>query len=328
MLYLKIKYRFALLTRSVFFKIGLAKYLLRNRYGERILVFHSLDRLGDTRYNSRFVAADYFDAFLDYCTSHFNVISLDDFYAKKFKPNMLNIALTFDDGLFNNYELALPLLKKYNVPATFFITTIREKYPFIWSDYIDLVSFYTTKKEVIFEGNLYKKNRKNEFTFNGISLKNRCKSLEFHQIEAIFPLFTAEWQTITNSNLTEYWKLMNKEQINEISDNSLFSVGSHAVTHANLVEINYADAKDEIARSKKRLEEITGKEITAFAFPFGTYNQHLVDFCEEVGYSKILLLDYNLEKDKINEHLKKRFVVNPYISQNQLLYCLLKESYY
>ena len=236
--------------------------------------------------------------------------------------------MTFDDGLFNNYELALPILKKYNVPATFFITTIHEKYPFIWPDYIDLVSFYTAKTEVIFEGNLHKKNRKNEFVFNGISLKNSCKSLEFHQIETVFSLFTAEWQTIIKNNLAEYWKLMNAAQIKEISDNHLFSIGSHAMTHANLIEMDNADAKEELVKSKRILEDITGKEITAFAFPFGTYNQNLVDSCEEIGYSKILLLDYNSEKDKENESLKKRFVVNPYISQKHLLSCLLKDSYY
>ena len=170
--------------------------------------------------------------------------------------------------------------------------------------------------------------RKNEFTFNGITLKNRCKSLAFHQIEAVFSLFTAEWQTILKSNLIEYWKLMNALQIKKISDNPLFSIGSHAMTHANLIEMNNADAKKEMVKSKRILEEITGKEITAFAFPFGTYNQNLVDSCEEVGYSKILLLDYNSEKDKKKESLKKRFVVNPYISQNQLLSCLLKDSYY
>ena len=124
------------------------------------MVFHSLDTLGETQYNSRFVSIAYFNDFLEYITSHFNVISLDDFYAKKFKPNTLNIALTFDDGLHNNYELALPILEKYNVPATFFITTIHDKYPFIWSDYIDLVSFYTKKMEIYFENKLYKKNRK------------------------------------------------------------------------------------------------------------------------------------------------------------------------
>ena len=161
-----------------------------------------------------------------------------------------------------------------------------------------------------------------------MSLKNSCKLLEFHQIETVFSLFATEWEIITKSSLTEYWKLMNAVQIKKIAENSLFSIGSHAMTHANLIEITNQNAKDEILKSKNILEDITGKEITAFAFPFGTYNQNLVAYCEEIGFTKMLLVDYNSEKDKTNNALKKRFVINPYISQNHLLHCLLKDSYY
>jgi len=33
------------------------------------------------------------------------------------------VIITFDDGLYNNYEIAFPLLKKYNMTATFFVPT-------------------------------------------------------------------------------------------------------------------------------------------------------------------------------------------------------------
>ncbi len=260
MLYLKIKYRLALLFRSLLFKIGLEHYLLRNRYGERILVFHSIDISGNTQYNSRFISTKYFDEFLQYISSHYNIISLDDFYAKKFKPNTLNIALTFDDGLRNNYDLALPILEKYNIPATFFITTIHDKYPYIWPDYIDLVSFFTEKKEVDFENHLYQKNSKNEFVYKGTSLKNSCKSLEFQQIEPVFDLFNTEWEEIKNCNVETYWELMNTAQIKKIAENPLFSIGSHAITHTNLIEIPIDHAKEEIQKSKNILEDITEKK--------------------------------------------------------------------
>ena len=40
---------------------------------------------------------------------------------KKLKPN--SVIITFDDGFFDNYVYAFPLLKKYNIPATIFLAT-------------------------------------------------------------------------------------------------------------------------------------------------------------------------------------------------------------
>ena len=327
MLLLRIKYRLALFYKTILFQLGLGSHLLKNRYGERILVFHSIDFDGNTEYNSRFVSKDYFETLIQYFLEHYNLISLDDYYAQKFKKNTLNIAITFDDGLANNYELALPILEKYKVPATFFITTIPENKKIIWSDFLDLVSFHTTKKEILFDGNLFRKNRKNEFAHQGISLKKYCTQLNHEKIKKLYEIFEEDWNNINTPKLETYWKLMTSEQLQAIAQNPLFTIGAHGTTHANLAAISKEKAQQEIGHSKTILEDITKNKITNFAFPFGTYTDELVAYCEENGFSKLLLIDYNSEKDKEKSTLKNRFVINPYISKNQLIACLLKGSY-
>ena len=56
--------------------------------------------------------------------NHYNVVTLEkaiSYIKKKEKPPQKTIALTFDDGFYNNYQYADPALKKYNIPVTMFI---------------------------------------------------------------------------------------------------------------------------------------------------------------------------------------------------------------
>lgn len=326
MFWVKIKYRYQLLKLTLFFKIRLGNYLLKNKYGERIIVFHGIDKVGETRYNSRFVSEQYFEDFILNITKNYNVISLDDFYNKKFKPNTLNIALTFDDGYANNFKYAIPILKKHNIPASFYITTIHNENEFLWPDFIDLVSFYSDKKTITFNGKEFVKNKK-EFYSGNKSLKSELKRVSFDKIQQVYEIFNDDWQKIKQKKLDDYWQLMTEDQIKEIAKHPLFTIGSHGSTHTNLVAISTHDSKEEILHSKKELEKICNTKITEFAFPFGYYSEELVDYCSEIGYSKILLVDYNNNEDKKNELLKNRFVINPYISYEEQLYFLLRGSY-
>lgn len=328
MIWIKIKYRISLIIVTFLMKIGFKKWLLKKKYGERILVFHGIDKTGETKYNSRFHSVAFFEEFIAYISANYNVISLDDFYQKNFKENTLNIALTFDDGYLNNFNYAVPILEKYNVPAAFFITTTSEDATYLWTDFLDLTSFYSKKKSIVFENETYHKNNKNEFVCQGISLKDKCKQLPFSKIKQIFSLFEDEWKEIQQKPLDVYWKLLSANDLKSILKNPLFSVGSHGLTHANLVEISSEEGQDEIVKSKENLEQKLQIPITDFAFPFGTYNQDLVHFCTELGYKKILLLEYHNNQKNHNLEVKERFGMNPHISVQEQIYFLVKGKYF
>lgn len=63
---------------------------------------------------------------MEYLKSNFDVVSLLDFYElRKTKRNLPDklVMVTFDDGYEDNYEYAFPILNKFGIKATVFVTT-------------------------------------------------------------------------------------------------------------------------------------------------------------------------------------------------------------
>ena len=74
------------------------------------------------------------------------------------------------------------------------------------------------------------------------------------------------------------------DQIAELSGRGV-SFGSHGATHRDLTRITPAQAGEEIARSKKIIEEHTQSTIRSFSYPFGRYNTAVRSAVREAGFS-------------------------------------------
>lgn len=62
-----------------------------------------------------------------------------------------------------------------------------------------------------------------------------------------------------------------------------WEVGSHGRKHIDLVEQPGA-LRDEVGNSKQALEQILGREVISFAYPFGRANNLTKDWVKQVGY--------------------------------------------
>jgi len=63
-----------------------------------------------------------------------------------------------------------------------------------------------------------------------------------------------------------------------------FEIGAHTLTHPHLSKIPLKRAADEIKGSRVYLEKILGKKVISFCYPYGDYNQEVVDLVKKNGF--------------------------------------------
>jgi peptidoglycan/xylan/chitin deacetylase (PgdA/CDA1 family) len=61
-------------------------------------------------------------------------------------------------------------------------------------------------------------------------------------------------------------------------------IGSHTLNHCDLTALGEDEAREEIVASKKKLEDLLGRPITHFCYPYGRWTYPLRDMVQEAGY--------------------------------------------
>ena len=106
---------------------------------------------------------------------------------------------------------------------------------------------------------------------------------QFRAIEFLVPGFLGrrnEWD-IAKGDVPE--KLMDEAQIRDWLASG-HEIGSHSMTHRNLRHLDPAEAREEIAGSKKALEDRFGMPVAHFCYPYGSWNETARDLAGEAGY--------------------------------------------
>jgi peptidoglycan/xylan/chitin deacetylase (PgdA/CDA1 family) len=314
--------------RDIFWNLGLGADFFRNARGARIIIYHGVCREDHTRFNNIFLELETFKAHLAFYKKHFNVVSLDDYYNQRFSNDKYNVCLTFDDGLANNYKYVLPLLEEYQLPATFFITAIRDAgYDILWNDFLGIISRYGPAT-LEYNNEQFKKNRWNKYVSGaGELLPEIIRSGGFDAKKAMMQRLGGLVDFRANKQEEDYWLQMTTAQIRQLSLSKYATIGSHSYYHNDLSRIPLADAATEMVQSKTVLENMIQKEVNALAFPYGAYTLEVAAAAKEANYKQLLAMDFFYPQDQTDPAMRERFTVNPFISVNNQMYANITGKY-
>jgi len=215
-----------------------------------------------------------FEEQIQYVAKNYNCIDLPT-AVELLKKNRLpkkSVVITLDDGYKDNLTIALPILKKYNVPATIYITTglIDRMSTFWWFEQSDIIN-KNSEISFVFNNNNYYFNLK---TFEKklatyAELNQLFKTLDLQQQNDLM-------QQLRKDNSTKYdysEHILTWPEVIELSKENLITIGAHTINHPVLSRLNESQTKDEIILSRKLIENKIQASVEHFSYPYGGINE-------------------------------------------------------
>ncbi|MEO8173843.1 MAG: polysaccharide deacetylase family protein, partial [Sediminibacterium sp.] len=125
----------------------------------------------------------------------------------------------------------------------------------------------------------------------------------------------------------DYWLQMTKDEIKAVAASDLITIGSHGFYHNDLGRIPVQEIAWELRASKKFLEELIQKPVTKIAFPYGSYSSDTITEAIGSGYEQLLATEFQFPEDRNNDAIRERMGVNPFISNHNQMYAIIKGKY-
>jgi peptidoglycan/xylan/chitin deacetylase (PgdA/CDA1 family) len=277
-----------------------------------ILMYHSIAEV-DLDPWSLCVTPQHFAEHLEVLQKYAHPISLKQLAIAHQNGNIppRAVAITFDDGYVDNLYQAKPLLERYNIPATVFVTTgyIGQQREFWWDELERLLlrpGRLPDKLCLEINGNTHQwelgsaadyseedrecdrhispwKSQPGSRLFLYYSLWQQLKPLpESDQLKALYEI--TQWANVDSVARPTHRPLL-PEEVRTLEQGELVEVGAHTVTHPSLKAHIPTFQLHEIQQSKADLEQLLGHPVTSFAYPFGDYAAETVELMRETAFA-------------------------------------------
>lgn len=223
------------------------------------------------------------------------------------------VAVTFDDGYADNLYTARPLLERQAIPATVFLSTgtLESGREFWWDELERVLLEPGTLPDVLalaIRGRRYSWVLGDAAHYDEAAAQDHgswkawqaCPS-ERHRIflrlrELMQPLTLTEQYEVRDQLLAwanqkaesrASYRSLSCEEVAALGG-GLIEIGAHTVTHSALAHLPGAEQQWEIQQSKARIEDLLGRAVRSFSYPFGGrshYTPESVRLVRDAGFT-------------------------------------------
>ncbi|MFH2035011.1 MAG: polysaccharide deacetylase family protein [Candidatus Zixiibacteriota bacterium] len=312
---------------------GLAHYLGFIKRGDTnrfiILMYHRVSEnyAFENKYTQSEIniSQEHFDCQMKRLARDYHVVSFDDLIEMlnnggSVPPRMA--VITFDDGWYDNYEVAFPILKKYNLPATIFLAT-----DFIGTDQI----MWFLKLGVLLNGDnalitrfvselngLIEVEGGAPIVLGSDPMVNRniiltsSKNIDFEKLISLVDEYYIKGETGFPDANGRQW-MLDWDNIKEMRQDGI-TFGSHGKSHRILKGLNIEQIEAETAESKLIIENKLGETINHFAYPNGDYDENCITALKKTGYKSAVAI-YPQGKNEIKMFALNRVGMHQNVSE-------------
>jgi peptidoglycan/xylan/chitin deacetylase (PgdA/CDA1 family) len=230
------------------------------------------------------------------------VTRLPELYQRKVPRG--RAVVTFDDGYADNLLAAKPILEKFGISATFFISTayIGSNREFWWDELARVlltpVSLPETLRvsangkeycwhvggcakypEAVVSHAGWRSDQPAPTTRHKLFLKIHAELQPLSHAERRDIIDQVFEQSGLPTNARASYRPMTETELAELAGSPLMDIGSHTVTHPRLAALQEFEQRFEITRSRDILQEILARPVRTFSYPFGARDDYSPQTC-------------------------------------------------
>lgn len=256
-----------------------------------ILIFHRVLACPDPLFPGE-VDAHRFDGICRWLRRWFNVLPLDlavDALQRGTLPTR-PLAITFDDGYRDNHDVALPILERHGLTATFFVTVGFLDGGRMWNDTV-IESIRGAPVGTLDLSDLgLGMHPLSDSTSRRLAIDSVLPRVKYLDSASRRAAVDTLCERAVGGCLPDDL-MMSSAQVRALGRAGM-GIGAHTVTHPILTGLSDAELCHEVSEGRKILEHIVARPVHLFAYPNGKpgvdYDSRAVDAVRRAGYAAAL----------------------------------------